>query len=291
MSATLIAVVLALMAGHFAPQLAELRRFEWVEAWFARLAGSGQDWFASRFALILSLGAPILLVGLLHGLLSQWWFGLAGLVFAVVVLFYCWGPRDLDLDVEAAASAEDPDARREALQRLLPDDSQPPPRVAEQVFVAALQRWFSVLLWFLLLGPAGALLYRLAHVAEASSSLPEAQRDAASRLRTVLEWPAAHLMCLALAVVANFDTVLLAWRAWHLRHGGFPQLDSGFLREAAGASVATELVEAREDEAATSEAGSDPQADALRDALSLVWRCMLAWLALLAIFLVAGFVG
>lgn len=291
MSATLIAVVLALVAGHFLPQLGGLRRFDWVDAWFSRLSAMGAAWFSSRFALLLSLGVPVALVGLTHSLLSDWWFGLPGFAFAVIVLFYCWGPRDLDQDVETAASAEDPDTREAALQALLPSLDEPPLRAAERVFTAALQRWFAVLLWFLLLGPAGALLYRLAHVAEANSSLPDAQREAAIRLRAVLEWPAAHLMCLALAVVGNFDTVLLSWRAWHARQGGFPQLDSGFLREAASASVATELVEAREDDSTTADSTADPVADALRDALSLAWRCMLAWLALLAVFLIAGFVG
>jgi AmpE protein len=291
MSATLIAVVLALVAGHFLPQLGDLRRFDWTHAWFSRIPGAGAPWFTNRFALLLSLGIPVALVGLAHSMLALWWFGLPGFVFAVIMLFYCWGPHDLDHDVEAAAAADDPDTREAALQRLLPSEPGPTPRPAERVFVAALERWFAVLLWFLLLGPAGALLYRLSHFAEASESLPEAQRQAAARLRAVLEWPAAHLMCLALAVVGNFDTVLLAWRSWHARHDGFPQLESGFLREAASASVATELVEAREDEPPTAETASDPVADALRDALSLAWRCMLAWLALLAVFLVAGFVG
>lgn len=289
MSATLIAVVLALVAGHFAPQLAELRRYDGFRQWFAAPAKAG--WYASRFALLLSVGLPVLLTGLLHDVLTRWWFGLPGLVFAVLVLFYCWGPRDLDQDVEAAAAPEDPDARQAALERLMPAAAGESPRAAERVFVAALQRWFSVLLWFLLLGPAGALLYRLAQLAEDEEALPTAQRDSAARLRAVLEWPAAHLLALALAVVGNFDTVLLAWRSWHARHGGFPQLDAGFLREAACASVATELVEAHEDDSATEAAGSDTVAEALRDALSLVWRCMIAWLALLAVFVLAGYVN
>lgn len=290
MSATLIAVVLALMAGHFAPQLGALRRFDWVEAWFGAIRTERAPWFASRFALLLSLGLPVLLVGSLHSLLLQWWFGLGGFVFAVIVLFYCWGPRDLDQDVEAAIAAEDAETREAALQQLMPAPAEAAPRASERVFVAALERWFSVLLWFLLLGPAGAALYRLAQVAESGEALPDAQREAAARLRAVLEWPAAHLMCLALAVVANFDTVLLSWRAWHARQGGFPQLDSGFLREAASASVADELIEARQDEEGEPALERDPVADALQDARSLAWRMIIAWLALLAVFVVAGFV-
>src|SRR3970282_994329 len=94
--------------------------------------------------------------------------GLAGLVFALAVLFYTWGPRDLDVDVEAILDARDPLARRAAAARLWPRTgtaSLEGGALAEAVFRSALQRWFGVLFWFLLLGPVGALLYRLTQLA------------------------------------------------------------------------------------------------------------------------------
>ena len=57
------------------------------------------------------------------------------------------------------------------------------PSLVEAVFRCALWRWFGVLFWFLLLGPAGALLYRLVSLSaqgEARRTLPPAQSEAAA---------------------------------------------------------------------------------------------------------------
>jgi AmpE protein len=224
--------------------------------------------------------------------------GLAGLLFAIAVLFYTWGPRDLDLDVEAVIEAADPLARRDAVARLSPD-GEPAAlaggRLVDAVFRSALRRWFGVLFWFLLLGPFGALMYRLTALSaygEISRALPPETASGARRWLAVLEWPVAQLMTLALAIVGNFDTVLGAWRD---NGGNALDLDSRFLEAVGRASVRTELAEdAAEyvddgnEQAALAMTGDLPE---LRDAMSLIWRTLLAWLALLALFVIAGFVN
>ena len=91
----------------------------------------------------------------------------------------------------------------------------------------------------------------------------------------------------AFALAANFDGVLAAWRDWHA-NGGL-RLDIGFLGAAARASVVCELAE--EDAYAIDGPAQAPALLELRDAMSLVWRVLLLWLAVLAIFVVAGFVN
>ena len=94
-------------------------------------------------------------------------------------------------------------------------------------------------------------------------------------------------MTFGLALAANFDGVLAAWRDWHAL-GGW-RLDTGFLGAAARASVVCELAE--EDAYAIDGPAQAPALLELRDAMSLVWRVMLLWLAVLAVFVVAGFVN
>jgi AmpE protein len=110
-------------------------------------------------------------------------------------------------------------------------------------------------------------------------------------------------MSLSLALVANFDTVLSAWRD---AGGASFRLDTRFMAAAARASVKCELAEEAADyadEAGNAEAGEGglpppPPALAqlgempeLRDAMSLVWRILLVWLAVLALFVIAGWVS
>jgi AmpE protein len=295
MALTLIAVVLALVLGHVVPSVLAVRRYDWFIGWlraFGRLL-AGDSPIQSRIGLLLAAGLPCLAVAGLQYLLDGRAYGLPLLVFSLLVLLYTWGPRDLDLDVDAVVEARDGEARRVAAATLFPEGGDPVlegPSLVEAVFRCALWRWFGVLFWFLLLGPAGALLYRLVALSSQGHSqtvLSPSLASAAKWWLAVLNWPVAHLMTFALALAANFDGVLAAWRDWHAQ-GGW-RLDTGFLGAAARASVVCELAE--EDAYAIDGPAQAPALLELRDAMSLVWRVMLLWLAVLAVFVVAGFVN
>jgi AmpE protein len=295
MALTLIAVVLALVLGHVVPSLLDVRRYDWFIAWlrwFARIL-AGDSKAQGRIGLLLAAGLPALAVAAVQLLLGDHWYGLPLFAFSLVVLIYTWGPRDLDLDVDAVIDARDAESRRAAATTLFPEGGEPViegPSLVEAVFRCALWRWFGVLFWFLVLGPAGALLYRLVSLSAQGHSqevLAPAQAAAAKWWLAVLNWPVAHLMTFGLALAANFDGVLAAWRDWHAQ-GGW-RLDIGFLGAAARASVVCELAE--EDAYAIDGPAQAPALLELRDAMSLVWRVMLLWLAVLAVFVVAGFVN
>ena len=305
MAATLIAVVAALVIGHMAQSLAaSMRQYDWYGNWLGWLETQLADnsvW-QGRWGIAFALLPPLVVVGLFQLALREPLYGLAGLVFAVAVLFYAWGPRDLDLDVDAIINAAGAASRREAMATLWPGS--PPLTIdgaalVSAVFQNALRRWFGVLFWFLVLGPWGALLYRLAALASEGSysrKLPAEAAEGARILLQLLDWPVAQLLTLSLALVGNFDTVLGAWRE---AGGASFTLDHRFLDAAGRASVRTELAEEAADYAeefgaqpeTASTVATAPELPELRDAMSLVWRSLLVWLAVLALFVIAGFVA
>lgn len=310
MSVTLIAAVVALVLGHLAQSLAvSVRHFGWYGDWLRWLDSrfpEGSVWH-SRWGVLLAVVPPLVAVGLFQLALAEPLIGLAGLVFAIFALFYAWGPRDLDLDVEALASAPDAASRRAAAAPLWPHGATPQldgASLIEAVFRSALRRWFGVLFWFLLLGPIGAIGYRLVALAAEgapSERLPGETRAGAATLLALLDWPVAQLLTLALALVGNFDTVLGAWREGG---GARLSLDNRFLGAVARASVKCELAEEAADYAGESGVGvagigagqglvpaGAAEVPELRDAMSLVWRSLLVWLAVLALFVIAGFVA
>lgn len=302
MSETLIAAVVALVLGHLAQSLAaSVRHYGWYADWLRWLGARFPEdsiW-RGRWGIALALVPPLLAVGLFQLALDEPLYGLAGLVFGIAVLFYVWGPRDLDLDVEAIAAANDPVSRRAAAASLWPEGETPAldgGSLVEAVFRNALRRWFGVLFWFLLLGPFGAVLYRLTALSaegEAARELPGETAGGARTLLAILEWPVAQLLTLALALVGNFDTVLGAWRE---SGGAALSLDNRFLSAVARASVKTELAEeaadyAEENGTAAAALAAGSEQPELRDAMSLVWRSLLVWLAVLALFVIAGFVS
>ncbi|KQY50379.1 hypothetical protein [Lysobacter sp. Root494] len=305
MAATLIAVVAALVIGHMAQSLAaSMRQYDWYGNWLGWLETQLADnsFWQGRWGVALALLPPLAAVGLFQLALRESLYGLAGLVFAVAVLGYAWGPRDLDLDVEAIINAPDATSRREAMAKLWPGAAPltiDGGALVSAVFQNALRRWFGVLFWFLVLGPCGALLYRLTVLASEGNyarKLPAEAAEGARTLLQLLDWPVAQLLTLSLALVGNFDTVLGAWRE---AGGASFMLHHRFLDAAGRASVRTELAEEAADYAeefgaqpdTASTVATAPELPELRDAMSLVWRSLLVWLAVLALFVIAGFVA
>lgn len=323
MSITLIATIVALVLGHLAPSLAvAVRQFGWyadLVGWLNDRFGEGSFWRGRR-GIVLALLPPVLVVGFFQLALDGRLLGIAQLVFGIAVLFFVWGPRDLDRDVDAILDAPDAASRRERMVRLTDsaDGSGGRSDLVEAVFRNALRRWFGVLFWFLVLGPVGAVVYRLsalAAVGDIASRVPANTRQGARTWLAVLEWPVAQLMTLALALVGNFDAVLGAWRS---AGGASFGVDNRFLGAAARASVRREMADDGRTDEGMADEGSDyavgdggidddsfsgsgsgtasaglglADLPELRDAMSLVWRSLLAWLAVLALFVIAGFVS
>ena len=300
MAASLIAVLAALAIGHLAPSLAAgLRQFGWFRDWLRWLNAQfpeGSLW-RGRVGIALALAVPLLAAGLLQVALDRPLLGFVGLLFDIAVLFYCWGPRDLDLDVAAVLDAPDAVARRNAAARLgLVGDAAKldGPALVEAVFRNALRRWFGVLFWFCVLGPFGALLYRASVLAAEcdDSQLAQETASGAKAWLAILEWPVSQLATLALALVGNFDSVMGAWR----EEGAFG-LHGGLLGTAARASVRSEIAEEVADYTESGVPASTALAEAfgelpeLRDAMSMVWRILVLWLAVIALFVIAGWVS
>lgn len=288
---TVLAVVAALAIGHAMPQVSQWRNFSWFERWldFVRQQDFIKPSWRGASGLLLSVGLPSLVLGLAVG----WLDGFFAFLAALAVMLYTWGPRDLDLDVNAIIHASGLEAKEEAAKALFEEGrpvSLEGPVVVAAVFENALTRWFAVLFWFLLLGPAGALAYRLLYLQvhhEHDMALPESLQGAAQKTLNAVHCPPAHLMAFAMALAANFDKVINVWREWY-QQGGL-RFDYSFLSAAATASVASELAE----EAADAEDGPSnaPALLELRDAMSLAWRMLLLWLGVLAVFVLAGLVN
>lgn len=290
MATSLIAILIVLLSTHAVPDLARYRNFAWLRG------GSGVDPARAdsqaRLRMFLIAGLILVLVALVQAALHRHWFGLLELAFMVVVLFLCWGPRDLDGDIEAVLKAPD-SARRYATAQSLGEgvSAQPvslgAPALIEASFAAALSRWFGVLFWFALLGPVGAVAYRFVQLFARSpgfAGIVGDQRPTFERVALILDWAPAHLLAWSLALVSDFDATVRAWRDYHLAHGqGYFTLDLGFLAYIARAGVNADI-EAGDGDA---ELSGDPLVE-LADAQALLRRALYVWLALIAIIVLGG---
>lgn len=289
MAICLLVVLIALGLLHVMPQLARWRGDRWFRRWVAQL---GDTSGGARVALILVL--PVALCALVI-----WWLGwsplseLLRLLFGLAVLLYCFGPREFEADLEAILHAPD-GASREAAAQHLADTGQPvdwnAPALGEAIAYAALRRRFAALLWFFLLGPAGALLYRLAQTLGRDDAihLDVAAQRAAGYVANALDWLPAQLLTFTLAVVGHWDAVIDAWRRWHQQATptSWYSAGPGFLGAAAKADVLTDIVAGD----GYAEEHSDPLSE-LKRLRSALLRALLAWLSVVALIVIGGLVG
>lgn len=288
MAIRLVAALIVLLLAFSQVDLVRVRDFGWFRAWLAQLH------FAEGGGLIaLALAVPIIICGVIQQALYGWGLGLAGVVFAVLVLIYTLGPREPEADIDAVLTAGGAAARDAAAQLLRDDDLESVPftssDLVEAAVLAGLHRRFGVLFWFFVIGPVGALLYRLAQVAAHNgSALDLRARDAARRFAAALDWLPAHVMVLAMALVSDFEAVLHAWHAWHTQPGRSRwELEPGFLAAVARSGVDADI-----------EAGdggivadtSDPLQE-LADARRLLIRVLVVWLAVVALIVLAGWIA
>lgn len=293
---SLIVILLSLGIERFLGSVEDYRRFDWFEGFvdwvYARMDGmSFRDGPVGVIAVMVPLVVAVWAVNELAYALTP----VFSFLFAVGVLLYSIGPKDLSRDVEGYLDAIDRGDNEggawyasEALGR---DITGPPAEVAQvmadAVLVKSTERLLGVLFWFVLAGPVGAILYRLASVAR----LHTAGQDTGfarslDDLYAILLWPVARLTMLGYAVSGSFVETFSHWRSiselW--------QWDSEEMLVSSGRGALRLKVPGEGDE---SEQGADGEAgvDAVRDALGLVKRTVVVWLVILALLTLAGWAG
>ena len=292
---TIISILIAFTLCHFVRELRHLRRFEWL-TWFTKHCNDKlkilPGWSGPTGFLVL-LGLPLLAAWLINSLLFSVLGQIGEFLFAIAILIYTFGPRDLDIDVRKVIRAEDDEQQKEALEDLLgqpiPEDKDDCETAAiDSVFDKAMKRWFGIIFWFAVLGIFGALLYRLAvWLSDGDFDLFDEQKDLFTRLRKVMEWPVAQLMTLSLAIATDFDSVYRAWKKYHDERGhGLFEGNNQFMLTSARTIVKSGHAE------------NDGYADQLQGpmvtiklSMDLVWRSLGVWATVLAILLLVNVIA
>lgn len=292
---TIISILIAFALCHFVRDLRRLRRFEWVTAFTKHCNKALKDvpGWSGVTGFLCILGLPLLAAYIVNAGLFAALGTLGEFLLAITMLIYTFGPRDLDIDVRKVIQAENDDAQRAALEDLLggpiPDDSEACQKaIINAVFSKALKRWFGIIFWFALLGIYGALLYRLASwLIDGDFGLYAEQKDLISRLNKVMEWPAAQLITLSLAIATDFDSVYHAWKQYHNERGhGLFESNNEFMLTSARTIVLTGHAE--NDGYADQLVGSMAS---IKLAMDLVWRSLGVWAFMLALLLLVDVIA
>lgn len=291
----LIVLLLSLTLEYVATRRLRLRELRAFDPYFdfalaraKRLSSAGAA--AVLAAAIVIATVPVLWIGLvLEETFVPW--DLPYLVFAVLIVFLCFGPRDIGSEVDdycRALAVGDRDEARRVMTELTESRHASPRNVdavEEAIFVQAINRVFGVVFWFVVLGPVGAWLFRMSDLQRRRAAF-ESARDygigatalpAAEAIHAVLAWFPARLAALGYALAGSFDDALNAWRDRRLPAAMPLHKRNDCLVAAVGKASMTGFLEQPANSAA-----------AARNAMRIVIRTLFIWITVVALMTIFG---
>lgn len=278
----LISIILSLLLDRTLRHIHDLRDLSWFEH-YTDMLGNFIKAENNLVKLVLILLLPLAIILLIQLMMMDFLFGVPYFVFGIIVLLYCLGPACLSSDIDAYLDARSLGDDDEALHyagvltetaaSAVPD--QQTSDVTRAILHVANERIFSVLFWFVVLGPFGAVLYRLiTNISKREEVDPLVQ--SATLIQSIIAWIPAHLLAVGYALTGHFDG---AFRAYQSR----PH-ESDISLSNYDVLVTTGLGALRGQEV-TDEISS------IKGARDLVMRSIMVWIAVLALLTLGGWLG
>ena len=315
---TFLSILCALLIEQIKPLRAENPVYAAIRQFSVKMERSFNAGQADhgRLAWLLTIGAlllPILLLYWICTALSPFLL----FVLNVLVVYLTLGFRRYShyfTSIQLALNAGDEMSARRLLAEWTREDTSmlSAPEVArvsvEKALITTHRNVFGVFFWLLMpLGPAGAVLYRVAeHLARAWNEPEHLKNESfgrfAERAFYWLDWIPVRLTATAFAIVGNFEDAVYAWRKFSHR---WKDESIGILLSAGGGALGLRLGNAREsavglvaaeplpEAIAPIEAppGEEATARALQSTVGLVWRALLLWMLLLLLVSLAAWLG
>ena len=299
---TFLSLLAALLADHAWPLREEKHPLLWLKHWASVLerALNGGQYRHGVLAWALVIGATVGATAAVQCLADD--FGwLPAMAWNVAVLFLTIGFRQFRrafAEVERALRAGELAAARDNLGRWRRASAAEwsageTARVAiEQGLLAAHRDVFGPIVWFIVLGPAGAVLYRVSAVLSelwGPRNAPDlgAFGTFAARAFFWIDWLPARLTAASFAAAGDFADAVYCWRA---QAAAWTPRADGIILASGGGALGVRLGDSLHQDGGLHyrpELGTGDAADVdhLQQALGLIWRALVLWLFL--VFLVS----
>lgn len=287
---TLIAITLALFIERLIGGAHFIHNFAWFHRWASVLEKRLPQTAPPALGYALGVLPLLLLVGFTEYYLSEYLWGLPSFALHVLILSACLGPRLLDHDVDAYSHARehnDTDKLAAAVQHItgkaVPEKLSTEVReVTEGVFYQANMRWYAVIFWYLVLGPVGAVAYRLTILLRHDQY---AAGDFARKIYGLLGWLPARISALYFGFMGSLDEAWHAFQTSRKSHLGWAESNQLVLSHTGCAAINMEM-DAEQDDG--QELSWQAAVNWVSRARGLCLRVLMLWLATVAIFTLFG---
>lgn len=279
----LLSIIIALLIDRVLRDTYDIRELSWFE-YYSELLTRVFSFGNGLVKLVAVLLLPVLFVLAIQISISGFLFGLPYFIFGILLLIYCLGPACLSGEIDAYMDARSLGDEDEALHyagviteqaaSTVPD--QQTTDVTRAILYAANDRVFSVIFWFVWLGPVGILLYRLiAHMSKDEGHDGD-MKEWAIILHSLMIWIPARMLAFGYALTGHFDGALAAYNN--------RPYESDISITSYDTLVATGL-------GALKESNISDEISAIAAARNLVMRSIMVWIAVLAVLTLGGLLG
>ncbi len=277
----LICILFGIIIDRFSDILENLRNFDWFDNYSAWMLKTLPGINSQHLSSILILLLPIMLVMIL---LQVWFdgrlFGLIDLLFGLTIFAFCLGPKDLNRQINHYLDARkdgDEEAANTLASAIMQKDAPENPdlqvvEVMRSILHESNDRFFAVIFWFIILGPFGALLYRLtSHTMHSTRNATLA--NAARQFQATLAWAPAHIVAMGYALTGNYEG---AKKEFYSKNKQNDLYDCNYHT----------LITAGQ--GALKDCAPGEETACIRSARALVLRTLVVWLALVAVLTLIG---
>lgn len=300
-----IILIGALALTYYRPH----RKQDWLQEIFAPFAQllernfNGGNRLQGTTAWILMVLLPSVLVGGIYYLLLEI-NAVLGILFGVGVLYVTlrlsqFGPRAEE--IIAALRTGNIDEARQLLAQWEKVDSdhftltQVAQVSVETVLSRAHYGLFAPIFWIVIFGPAGAVFYRLSHIATMEWQPQEVTpfNQLARKVFYWINWPPAFVTASSFAIVGDFEDAIYCWRS---QAEGWADKAMGMILASGAGALGAKIGEPLPMNGILvfrPELGLGDAADAdyLRSAVGLVWRVLVLMIGLLLLLTFAHWLG
>lgn len=169
----LLAVLVVFALEFYFRWGSQYRNFDWYEQYIRMLTEQfeSNEVFKHWTGVILLVAGPALVLAVILSLFGGLFFSLVFLILSIGVLFYCLGPTSMESSLSSyfeAMERGDKVAASFILKEGVENDQVPVGdeivrNATRYILVESNRRYFGAVTWFIILGPVGALFYRLSH--------------------------------------------------------------------------------------------------------------------------------
>ena len=272
----LIVILIGLAMLRYMPLGRTPNRYNWlqdyaviIQKYFTRIS---QPWI-----IVLIILLPILFIALLFQLgLAHGIFYILEFIFNVLVLWYCLWPVSLQEHLESSLgknkSANDHSSSEINDEDAVDAAGEDFRALTEALLCHANSRVFAVIFWYIILGPFGAILYRMVAQLTKLSSRPNDGLNAIARVANILEdildWLPARFVGLGYTLAGNFVKGFHQWT--HYMGGGLASNQDLLIASGLGAMDL--------------DLNAIADAEEAHQVLRLIERSLIVWLVVIAIF-------